>query len=101
MFSKNNAERFLIRRSVNLSVVRRREWLNKCIPVLLMFDDDRSKVHKNGSIELFGMATRLFIIRCCCQAFNTEEGASLEEAFADELGTIVSEDGRCWDALRD
>lgn len=50
-----------------------------------------SKAHENGYIESLCLGANLWMIRCCCQAFNTEDGEHRRKEFADKLDTIAGE----------
>lgn len=76
------------------------QWLHKFIQVLLMFDNVISNAHEIGFVESLGFTVCLWMIRCCCQKFNSEEGAHSSKTFADKSSNIVYEDVR-WNAERD
>lgn len=100
MFTKGEAERCYVCRSMDLPVVRTRKWLHKCIPVLLKFGDVVSKAHRDGVNEYIDLAVQLWMKRCSCKVLNTKGGAYCVEKFASELTTVDSEDVRR-DAVRD
>lgn len=71
--------------------MRIREWLHDDIPGFLMFDEVVSETSENGHIESLDLAFCLWIISCCCQVFNTEDGAHLGKCFSVKMSTIGSE----------
>lgn len=46
-------------------------WLHKCISEVQVFENVVRKQHEDGYIESFGLTIRLWMMRCCCQVFNT------------------------------
>lgn len=85
------AERGLASRLVEFCVLCVCIWLQKCMPVVLMFRDISCKAHEYGLIEYPRLVVRLGVIRCCGEMFSSKEGAHCSKGFDDELCTFVSE----------
>lgn len=67
-----------------------REWLDKCIPVLLIFGSVVLKAQKNDFIEFLRLAPHLWKIPGCCKVFSTVNVTNRSEEFDDKLRIIVS-----------
>lgn len=67
-----------------------------CTNVFHSFDVRRriDEGARGGIANVLGLAVRFWMIRFCCQIFNTEESAYCSEEFPDEFSTIVSKEVR-------
>lgn len=57
-----------------MCVIYIRKWLHKCVLLFLMYHDIVSKAQEDCIIESLGMKVRMWMIRCCCEVFDIEEG---------------------------
>lgn len=85
----------MVCQTVDLRVVWKCKWLHKCILVHFIFDRVLSKMHEDGLTKTLSLEVRLWMIQCCCENFNTEEGPHSSKEFAAKLRTIVTEDIHC------
>lgn len=68
------------------------EWLNKIIPVNVMFSNEMEQPRRECVIIPFGMAIRLRMVGRTCQIRHTELRADKGKPLHCKLRTVVCED---------